>query len=74
VNASLWFFSQCMSQTKVSPEKNSRAAHGLCDKISYKKEPLLVHWPCQLCKTGILKFKGVINLVGVDRNNVARTS
>ncbi|GAA6171040.1 hypothetical protein NBRC116592_07100 [Colwellia sp. KU-HH00111] len=43
-------------------------------KPPVKKEPLLVHWPCQLCKTGILRFKGVINLVDVDKNNIARTS
>ena len=38
-----------------------------------EKEPLAPHWPCQLCKVGILRFMGVIN-PGVDINKITRTS
>lgn len=38
-----------------------------------EKDSLISHWPCQLCKIGILRFMGVIN-PDMDINKIARTS
>lgn len=68
------FLANACRKRKVALIKTQESHTCKTVKPSVKKEPLLVQWPCQLCKTGILMFKGVINLVGVDKNSVARTS
>ena len=42
-------------------------------KPKVEQEPLIPHWTCQSCKSGILQFIGVINS-DVATNKIARTS
>ncbi|KAA1159964.1 IS91 family transposase, partial [Pseudoalteromonas fuliginea] len=42
-------------------------------KPKVEQERLIPHWPCQSCKTGTLRFIGVMNLDEAT-NKIARTS
>jgi hypothetical protein len=63
----------CRKRKLVLIKAQASATSFRAVKPKVEQERLIPHWSCQSCKTGTLRFIGVMN-IDVATNKIARTS